>query len=45
MENLLKDQGDVGADLRFQVFGELGPDEGGLLRHDSWHSFARAISC
>jgi hypothetical protein len=30
MENLLKDQGDVGADLRFQRFFELRPNEGGL---------------
>jgi hypothetical protein len=44
MQNLLKDQGNVDADLRFQRFRELRPDEAGLLRHD-WHSFARAISC
>src|SRR6478672_10109045 len=43
-EELLKDHGDVLANLLLQGFGESGPDAVGGLGHDG-HSLTRAMSC
>jgi hypothetical protein len=42
IEDLLKKAHEIGADVVFQRFGELGPEAGGDNGHGSAYSFTRA---